>query len=246
MTDEKLKIWLGFAQFVLGTVVLGLVSTIINNAIQQREIELKEQEQVGTFLVHALQEDVGVRRRFAQYFSTVTRSEALRKGWTEYYAAVEQEYEDTTREKKALEQEVATRNLDAQEQERLNARIATLERALSPTAAPMSTDIAARVYIHIRDDGQRESASRVAEMLRGNAYNVPGIQRLGSGPNSTELRYFRTVEEAEANRVGALLGDLGVTVNVRYIPGSESSTSIRPRHYELWFSAAPIALRAGA
>lgn len=45
---------MNFAKFLLGTFALGLVSTLINGQVQQREIELKEQEQVGEFLDHAL------------------------------------------------------------------------------------------------------------------------------------------------------------------------------------------------
>lgn len=54
MDNEKLKIWLGFAKFLLGTVFLGLVTTFVNNGIQNREIELKEIEQLGKFIDHAL------------------------------------------------------------------------------------------------------------------------------------------------------------------------------------------------
>lgn len=63
MTDERLKIWLGFGKFVLGTVVIGLVAHFINYEIQnrkvelkeaelRREIELKETEQLGKFIQH--------------------------------------------------------------------------------------------------------------------------------------------------------------------------------------------------
>lgn len=77
MTDERLKTWLGFGRCVLGSFVLGLFSILINMEIQDRELELKEQEQIASFHTHALQEDVGVRHRFAQYFATVTRSDNL-------------------------------------------------------------------------------------------------------------------------------------------------------------------------
>lgn len=65
MTDERFKVWMTFWQFFLGTVVLGIVSTVISWQIQTREIEIKEQEASAKFLEQALQEDVGVRRRLA-------------------------------------------------------------------------------------------------------------------------------------------------------------------------------------
>lgn len=240
MTEERLQTWLGFAKFLLGTFALGLVTTLINNAIQKREVELKEQEQVGQFLQHALHEDVGVRRRFAQYFSTVTRSDELRKGWTAYYGVVEQEYEEARAEKEKLEAKAAKQDLGAQEREHLNIRIAELERALSPSSSAAQIAITPRVYFQIREEEQRPAAKAVAEVLSENAIIVPGIQRLSSGPSGTELRYFRAKEKDEAEAIGSLLRDLDVEVVVRYVPGYELSTAIRPRHYELWFSDQPI------
>jgi len=94
MTDERLQIWVGFAKFFLGTFAIGVATLLINSEIQDREIELKEMDQLGKFVSHALTEDVGVRLRFAQYFSSVTRSEGLKKGWTDYVAIVEREYKE--------------------------------------------------------------------------------------------------------------------------------------------------------
>jgi Family of unknown function (DUF5675) len=145
MTEERLKIWLGFGKFLLGTFAIGLVTTLVNSAIQEREVEIKEQEQVGHFLQHALQEDVGVRRRFAQYFATVTRSDQLRKGWASYFKLIETEYQEKRKEKTELEARAQNATIDAQERERLSARIAELERALSPRPAVTSSPGAAEI-----------------------------------------------------------------------------------------------------
>jgi len=240
MTEERLKLWLGFAKFILGTFVLGLVTTLINSAIQEREIELKEQEQVAQFLQHALQEDVGVRRRFAQYFSTVTRSDKLRKGWQTYFTLVEKEFQDKNSEKNDLEIQVAKKNIGAQEREKLNARIADLEQALSPKTAAAQMEINPRVYFHIRTEQHREAAKKLAGVLSENSFAVPGIQRLDEGPNTSELRFFRTKEKDEAEAIASLIRKLGVSISLVYIPGYELSTQIRPRHYEAWFSDRPI------
>ncbi len=103
MTDEKLKIWLGFTKFLLGTFALGLVTTLLSDDLKRKEIELKEQNQMGGYLEHALQEDVGVRYRFSQYFSKVTRSKELRERWEEYYEVVKPEYDEKKKEEKRLE-----------------------------------------------------------------------------------------------------------------------------------------------
>ena len=238
MTEERLKLWLGFAKFILGTVVLGLVTTFVNHTLQKRELELKEQEQVAQFLQHALQEDVGVRHRFAQYFSTVTRSDELRRGWAEYYRQVDAEFTEKEKEKATLEAKVQQEGLDAKERERLNSRIADLDQALSPKPAVAQLDIDPRVYFHIRDAQQFDAAKRLAGTLSENSFGVPGIERLDKGPTTSELRYFRRKEKDEAEAIAALIREKGsIPISVTYVPGYELSTGIRPRHYEAWFAA---------
>ncbi len=78
---DKLKEWLSFLKFFLGTFILGVATFFVNKDIQNREIEIKEQEQIGKYIEHAIHEDVGIRLRFAQYFRNVTRSDTLRERW---------------------------------------------------------------------------------------------------------------------------------------------------------------------
>ncbi|WP_161626825.1 peptidoglycan-binding protein [Desulfospira joergensenii] len=133
MDNERLKIWIGFVKFLLGTVILGLVTTFVNNEIQNREIELKEIEQLGKFIDHALTEDVGVRKRFAHYFSKVTRSERLRERWSEYYADVEKEFLATQEKKQKIEERLASNEkLKPEVRANLVKQAAVLEEALKP------------------------------------------------------------------------------------------------------------------
>lgn len=107
MDNEKLKIWLNFTKFLLGSCALGFVTLIVNSAIQDREISLKEQEHLATFTQEALKENVGPRRLLAQYFAAVTQSEDLREGWIRYLNIVEKEYQYTENRKIEKDQEVA-------------------------------------------------------------------------------------------------------------------------------------------
>ncbi len=115
---------------MLGTIVFGLVTTAINHQIQEREIELKETEQLGKFVEHALNENVAIRRRFAQYFATVTRSDQLRVRWAEYSILVEKEYEETVKEKENVKRELAESTEDVVSRKRLMERLAALEGEL--------------------------------------------------------------------------------------------------------------------
>ncbi|SEH05439.1 Uncharacterised protein [Candidatus Venteria ishoeyi] len=102
--EERFKQWLAFAKFFLGTFTIAIITAIINHQIQTRELELKELEKLGNYIEHALEEKIGVRRRFSQYFATVTRSDKLRERWKEYNSLVEKEYQIIVEEKKEKEE----------------------------------------------------------------------------------------------------------------------------------------------
>lgn len=142
MDNERLTIWLGFAKFLLGTFVLGLVTAFINSEIQNREIELKEIEQLGRFIDHALIEDVGVRKRFAHYFSKVTRSDELRLRWQEYYSDVEDEFKETKQKKEEIDKRLASNEeIDPKVRASLQQQASMLEEALKPIPSQKGENI---------------------------------------------------------------------------------------------------------
>lgn len=235
MTDERFKAWLTFGQFFLGTVVLGIVSTVISHQIQTREVEIKEQDANAKFLEQALQENVGVRRRLAQYFSHVTRSAELRERWGEYAKLIEAEYQDTLAEKKRSELLAAAKSLDPVSKDRLFDRIDQLDRELSPRPSGPSR-ILPRVYIQVTREDQRDRAMAIAEALVASDVLVPPIEVKEKGPSTSQLRYFKRGEREEAEHLASVIRGLQPDTVGQYVPGYEASTAIRPRHYELWLS----------
>lgn len=117
------------------------------------------------------------------------------------------------------------------------------------TIADRTENLPARVYFHIADESQRESAQELKARfeetdLAGSAPVVPGIERTSKGSSSHQLRCFRKAEcGSEAEQ---LLGELNKLLiepklslqdlSARY----ENSTNIRPRHYEVWFASGQI------
>lgn len=105
-------------------------------------------------------------------------------------------------------------------------------------------NLLARVYVHIRSEEQRNLAKQISNKLEEKDLTVPGIERVDSGPNTTELRYFRQNEATEVNDLVDLLHTLNVPdAQPKYMTGYENSKNMRLRHYELWFS--PSALTNG-
>ncbi len=68
-----------------------------------------------------------------------------------------------------------------------------------------------------------------------------GVGQVSTGPNNTEVRYFRRRSETRpsASPRACAAGVQGVKVS--YIEGYEDATNIRPLHYEIWFApGAPV------
>ena len=91
------------------------------------------------------------------------------------------------------------------------------------------------VYIHVRDEAQREDALRIQEALAKRGIQVSGVKVVSAGPASSDLRYFRASEADEAAQVARALRDAGVaTPRLKHVSGYESSS--RARQYELWLT----------
>ena len=95
-----------------------------------------------------------------------------------------------------------------------------------------------RVYIHIRKEDQRDKARKIGLKLENAGFSVPGIERLVEiGPNTNQLRFFRKAEVDEAAKIVDFLTSIGIETELVDLSAKyETSSAIRPRHYELWFS----------
>ncbi|MCS0218832.1 hypothetical protein [Vibrio alginolyticus] len=128
MEIERLKIWLGFAKFFLGTFAIGVIATLINWQIQNRTLEQEELAQrkalqhaemdsMGKWLEKVSVPDIESRRRLAQYFSHVLISDQLRARWTAYYEVIDGEYQEILKEKKQLELKLSKSDPEDNEEE---------------------------------------------------------------------------------------------------------------------------------
>ena len=187
--------------------------------------------------------DVGVRRRFAQYFATVTRSDKLRTRWESYLSVVEQEYKDTQAQLSKAEQDVQKAISTSEPDSGLNSitldqyvsKVEELRSALAVKPSQNSTNIP-RVYFHIRSEEQRDKAERLGKQLSSMlSVTVPGVQRVTSGPDKNELRYFDPSDVEEARALAAALAEKSdLTIQPVLVNGYQGL--VRPHHYELWLS----------
>jgi hypothetical protein len=108
-------------------------------------------------------------------------------------------------------------------------------KTVPSTASQTLAKLPARVYVHISNENQRQEAKQIAAKLQEKGFSVPGIERVDESPTDSELRYFAGSEPADAQTLANELEQSGIKVKLvdlsqRY----KNSTSIRPRHYELW------------
>jgi hypothetical protein len=107
----------------------------------------------------------------------------------------------------------------------------------SPSPTPViATNITPRVYIQATSDSlgfARLCGSRLAKL----GYTMPPLATVANVPQSTEVRYYRRSDAKDAEQIVALLRSWGVPdAQSKYLVGYESSTAVRPRHFEIWFS----------
>lgn len=191
MTDKRFKQWIGFTKFLAGTVVLGLVTAFINREIQSREVALQELQHLGAFVEHALTENVGTRRRFAQYFAYVTHSDELRARWEEYLHVIDEDYAATQNEKiEKVKREGELRKALA-EGKRVEAELGRVRTEISALTAELETQPArranqgarVRVVAYWHNQGLTEAdALSLSRLLRPLGMDVQAYQHVDPDP----------------------------------------------------------------
>lgn len=93
---EKYKAKIELFKWLIGSVALVLVTTVIDFGFRDRSAGLTEIQQYDKYVTEliVLNEDPGQKRMLAQFFSNVTPSEKLKAGWTNYFNQVDKEYKD--------------------------------------------------------------------------------------------------------------------------------------------------------
>ena len=102
----------------------------------------------------------------------------------------------------------------------------------------------ARVYIQISSNSQRPRADKIANALRNTGIVVPAyaLMDIRHAPSKNELRYYKSPEGSGAS--SAVYGLNEILKTIRDADGQPwkdvplpPSSSVRPGHFEIWFSA---------
>jgi hypothetical protein len=109
---------------------------------------------------------------------------------------------------------------------------------MSLKANPKVAALLPRVYLHVQSEEQRAKAANIATSLQKQGFLAPGIENVRVNRlEQTVVRYFREADKDEAAQIANILQGFGIKAAPQYIKGSEDSTKMRPRHYEVWFGS---------
>ena len=159
---ERLKSWHGLWKVLLGTAIVGILTGVLNWQIQsqelllkrqshQNELELKLQDQqiqkelqqmaqdielIHRLIESALAEEVGTRRRLAEFLSRILRDTESRTRWQEYASQVNEEYvlkkKDYMVAQTELDEMLDKPRPNAQSLTSLTKRVSDLKRQIKP------------------------------------------------------------------------------------------------------------------
>ncbi len=123
--------WLDFIKWIVASGSLVWAAFLINTGFKDRQLGMDEIKAYQFHLpIITDHSKVSERRLLAQFFSTVTPSKKLRKGWAEYLKLVQQDYDSLKQEKAMLEKDTAgAPYLDT----RKLLKLADINRELTPT-----------------------------------------------------------------------------------------------------------------
>jgi hypothetical protein len=94
---------------------------------------------------------------------------------------------------------------------------------------------ASLVYVQFADPGQRELADRLRLQLQKSRYQAPGVEKVGTVPSRTELRYFRTADKKAALDLADLLKRWNFgALEPRFVQGYEARAQLQ--QFEIWLA----------
>ncbi len=241
--NENIDKIIELGKWFIVSVAITLSVSIVNDGFRERDQDIKEIEVFEKYTSIVLEADGAVKRKLlCDYFASVSPEGSIRKSWERYKEIVDRDIAELREAENKLAtivikvEEGTASPSEKEEKFRLQEKASSLNQSLIPQSN--QADLKPRVYFHIRNESERTQAKQIAKNLENSAnVVVPGVQRLDAGPSVTELRYFKSGEEQEANQIASALSSLGLKVETRYVKGFESSNKIRPRHYELWIAS---------
>lgn len=226
-----------FVSWLLGSVLIGLVTFVYNQHREAREDAQKDAELVSKLIpelaklgspnstlaiavLKSLRANKGIDSNLAGLVDAAMAETAR--------TSIDSAKSATGAEKAAL-----VKTADAAASAAAAANHALTSSAESAGASPLVKDLPSTVFIQYSNALQKPRAEQAKERLVDASLIAPAIQNTGSqSPESSEVRYYFDADFADAARTAAIARDAGVHVKEpRKMPMVKAA---RPGLIELW------------
>lgn len=245
LSFEKYKHKVELIKWLIGSVALVVMTTIIDWGFKDRAAGLQEIQQYDKYATELiiLNNDPVKKRMLAQFFSKVTPSEKLRDGWVNYYREVDAEYREFLKKDSIAQaklEELSSRDStelsesQKREKEQAEQTVRETRRLMSQPIVLPSVTVTPVVYIQIAREDQRAKARTLVEKITGLGYKAPGIELVESAGKmkDNEIRYFRATDEAAAVVLQNMLKS--EDIDAKLAPVFRLSGQTREGTIELW------------
>jgi hypothetical protein len=235
MSEPKQRDWMDFADLVVKTLAsigIPLALFFSSQVIAKKQAYVEEIRQVDERATKLLSYLASEKPKERLLGVKIIRS--LAQGGRVLEAAVETIalYDDDDKIKVA-----ALAAADAQPSAKPAAGTTAQQAQATAEGSPASkagAGLPPRLYIQIGVEEQRAAAASLERELEKQNLIVPGIERVRSAPQRSDLRYFWPEDKAEAEDIAKRLADLDTPVTVVF--PEKFARQGRPRHFELWLA----------
>ena len=246
---EKYKVKVDLLKWLVGTVGLTLITYIINWGFQDRAQGMEEISQYDKYASEliVLNDNPVTKRMPAQFFSNVTPSEKLKKGWKDYYREVDAEYRQFLEKdsiiKERLKELIRNGNMLQSssdhhfERSDLEIRIAEnemIKRAsiiipdnVSNASTASNSMMTSPTFqppptISIKSAASSASeAEHIKALLVESGFEVSAIDKTEQGRfalKDNEIRYFWDSDFASVVEIKRLLSKHDIAISIQYLP----------------------------
>lgn len=245
---EKYKYKVELFKWLIGSVALVVMTAIIDWGFKDRAAGLQEIQQYDKYATEliVLNNDPVKKRMLAQFFSKVTPSEKLRKGWDLYFREVNAEYRAFLRsdslaqiELKKLTDKDSSLLTTSQKMQKAQLENQVNETRLlksQPLVLPNSSAslVIPVIYIQIGNENQRSMADQLRVKINETGYKAPGVELVESARKlaTNEIRYFRESDENYAKVLQNMLKNQNIETLLR--PAFAFSNRTKEGTIELW------------
>jgi len=246
---EKYKETIDLLKWIIGTAGVTIITLIINWGFKDREqgmSEILQYDKYATELIIFNDNPIN-KRMIAQFFSHVTPSGKLKKGWQDYYKEVDAEYRSFLVKdsiEKARLNELMKRdtleltNAEIIEKNDLSKNVAENDMIRrSPIHIPNNSTSKSNLIIYIKSVNAITEAEKTQALLVSLGFRAPAIEEVDPSTitlRENEIRYFFESERLTVLEIQEIIAAQNITTTIQYTPNNAHRS--RRGAIELWIT----------